>query len=117
MNLFIAEVARQQVLLEGLTQELGDVSNIESAHQVETMDFDRPDADIQRCGDLTIGMAQRDQSEDLALAGRNMKGRFRTVFHSVERKCGGAFFSCHLYSSLKFCGQSSKRPEMCKRNY
>ena len=48
MNLFIAEVARQQVLLEGLTQELGDVPNIESAHQVEPMDFDRPDADIQR---------------------------------------------------------------------
>ena len=47
MNLFIAEVARQQVVLEGLAQELSDVPNIESAHQVETMDLDRPDADIQ----------------------------------------------------------------------
>lgn len=117
MSLFIAEVARQQVVLEGLTQELGNVPNIEAAHQVETMDFDRPDADIQRCGDLTIGMTQRDQLEDLALAGRNMQGRFWTVFHSFGRKCNGFFISCHLFSSQKFCGQSSKRPEMCKRNY
>ena len=60
MSLFHAEVAREQVLLQSLTQELGDVPNIESAHQVETMDFDRPDADVQCRADLTIGMAQRD---------------------------------------------------------
>jgi hypothetical protein len=47
MNLFTAEVARQQVVLQGLTQELSDVSNIKPAHQVETMDFDRPDADVE----------------------------------------------------------------------
>lgn len=47
MSLFRAEVARQQVLLQSLTQELGDVPDIESAHQVETMDFGRPDADLQ----------------------------------------------------------------------
>lgn len=117
VNLFIAEVARQQVLLEGLSQELGDVPNIEAAHQVEPMYFDRSDADIQRSGDFAIGMAQRHHSEDLALAGRNMQRRFGTVFHSVERKCGGVFVSCHLSSSLKFCDQSSKRQEMCKRNY
>lgn len=57
MSLFIAEVARQQVLLKGLTQELGDVPNIEPAHQIKAMNFDCPDADIQRCGDLAIGMA------------------------------------------------------------
>jgi len=117
MNLFIAEVARQQVVLEGLTQELGDVPNIESTHQIETMDFHRPDADIQRCGNLTIDMAQRDQSENLALAGRNMQRRFGTLFHPLEPKRGGGFTFCHLYSSQKFCDQSSKRPDMCKRNY
>lgn len=120
MSLFIAEGARQQVVLEGLTQELGNVPNIEAAHQVETMDFDRPDADIQRCGDLTIGMTQRDQLEDLALAGRNVQRRFGAGFHSLGRKRGGFFLSCHLFSFQKlhkFCGQSSKRPKMCKRNY
>lgn len=101
MTLFRAEVARQHVLLESLTQELGDVPDIESAHQVETMDFDRPDADIQCRADLTIGMAQRDQSKDLALAGRNMQRRFGTVSHPMERECGGAFASCHLSSSQK----------------
>lgn len=101
MTLFRAKVARQQVLLESLTQELGDVPNIEPAHQVETMDFDRPDADIQSRADLTIGMAQRDQSKDLALARGNVQRRFGTVSHTMERKCGDAFVSCHLYSSQK----------------
>jgi hypothetical protein len=115
MTLSISEVARQQVQLKGLPQQLGDVPNIESAHQVEPMDFDRPDADIQRCGDLTIGLAQRDQSEDLPLTGRDMERRFGTVFSSWERK--GRAFSCHLFSSQNCRSQSSKRPETCKRNY
>jgi hypothetical protein len=76
MSLFHAEVAREQVLLQSLTQELSDVPNIESAHQVETVNFDRPDADVQCRADLTIGMAQRDQSKNLALTGRNMQRRF-----------------------------------------
>jgi hypothetical protein len=101
MSLFHTEVARQQVLLQSLTQELGDVPNIESAHQVETMDFDRPDADVQCRADLTIGMAQRDQSKDLALTGRNMQRRFGTVSHPMERACGGVFASGHLSSSGK----------------
>ena len=49
-------------MLEGLAQELSDVPNIESAHQVEAMNFDRPDADIQRSGNLPVGMAHGDQS-------------------------------------------------------
>jgi hypothetical protein len=102
MSLFHTEVARQQVLLQSLTQELGDVPNIESAHQVETMDFDRPDADVQCRADLTIGMAQRDQSKNLALTGRNMQRRFGTVSHPMERACGGVFASGHLSSSAKF---------------
>ena len=57
MNLFIAEVARQQVLLEGLTQELSDIPHIESTHQVETMDFDRPDADCQAASNVSVGIA------------------------------------------------------------
>ena len=101
MSLFHAEVAREQVLLQRLTQELGDVPNIESAHQVETMDFDRPDADVQCRADLTIGMAQRDQSKNLALTGRNMQRRFGTVSHPMERACGGVFASGHLSSSGK----------------
>jgi hypothetical protein len=102
MSLFHAEVARQHVLLQRLTQELGDVPNIESAHQVETMDFDRPDADVQCRADLTIGMAQRDQSKNLTLTGRNMQRRFRTVSHPMERACGGGVFaSGHLSSSGK----------------
>lgn len=101
MSLFRAEVARQQVLLQSLTQELGNVSNIESAHQVEPMDFDRPDADIQCRADLTIGMAQRDQSKDLTLAGRNVQRRFGTVSYPMERTCGDTFVSCHLSSSQK----------------
>jgi hypothetical protein len=101
MSLFHTKVAGQQVLLQSLTQELGDVPNIESAHQVETMDFDRPDADVQCRADLTIGMAQRDQSKDLALTGRNMQRRFGTVSHPMERACGGVFASGHLSSSGK----------------
>jgi hypothetical protein len=101
MSLFHAEVAREQVLLQGLTQELGDVPNIESAHQVETMDFDCPDADVQCRADLTIGMAQRDQSKNLALTGGNMQRRFGTVSHPMERECGGVFASGHLSSSGK----------------
>lgn len=101
MTLFRTKVARQQVLLESLTQKLGNVPNIEPAHQVETMDFDRPDADIQRRADLTIGMAQRDQSKDLALAWRNVQRRLGTMPHTVERRCGDAFVSCHLYSFQK----------------
>ena len=101
MSLFHAEVARKQVLLQRLTQELGDVPNIESAHQVETMDFDRPNAYVQRRADLTIGMAQRDQSKNLALTGRNMQRRFGTVSHPMERACGGVFASGHLSSSGK----------------
>lgn len=99
MSLFRAEVARQHVLLQSLTQELSDVPNIESAHQVETMDFDRPDADIQCRADLTIGMAHRDQSKNLTLTGRNMQRRFGSVSHPMERECGGMFASCHLSSS------------------
>jgi hypothetical protein len=102
MSLFTAEVTRQQVLLEGLTQELGNVPHIEATHQVEPMDFDRPDTDIQRNSDLAIGMAQRDHSEDLALAGRDVQRRFGTVFHSMELKCSGVFVSSHLDSSQKF---------------
>jgi hypothetical protein len=101
MSLFHAEVAREQVLLQRLTQKLCDVPNIESAHQVETMDFDRPDADVQCRPDLTIGMAQRDQAKDLALTGRNMQRRFGTVSHPMERACGGVFASGHLSSSGK----------------
>jgi hypothetical protein len=78
---------------------LGDVPNIEPTHQVEAMDFDRPDTDIQGFGDLTIRMAQRNQSQDLALAGRNMQRRLETVFGSVEPKGSGVPVSCHLYSS------------------
>lgn len=99
MSLFCAEVARQQVLLQGLTQELCDVPDIEPAHQVETMDFDRPDADVQGRADLTIGMAQRDQSKDLALAGRYVQRRPGTMSYPMERECGGAFASGHLFSS------------------
>mgnify|MGYP003463734041 FL=1 len=101
MSLFHAEVAREQVLLQRLTQELGDVPNIKSAHQVETMDFDRPNADVQCRADLTISMAQRDQSKNLALTGRNMQRRFGTVSHPMERACGGVFGSGHLSSSGK----------------
>jgi hypothetical protein len=101
MSLFHAEVAREQVLLQRLTQELGDVPNIESAHQVETMDFDRPDADVQCPADLTIGMAQCDQSKNLALTGRNVQRRFGTVSHPMGRACGGVFASGHLSSSGK----------------
>jgi adenylyl- and sulfurtransferase ThiI len=99
ISLFRAEAARQQVLLQSLTQELSDVPNIESAHQVETMDFDRPDADIQCRADLAIGMTQRDQSKNLALTGRNMQRRFGAVSHPMERECGDVFASGHLSSS------------------
>jgi predicted metal-dependent HD superfamily phosphohydrolase len=88
-------------LLQSLTQELGDVPDIESAHQVEPMDFDRPDADLQCRADLTIGMAQCHQSKDLALAGRDVQRGFRTVSHPMEREGRGAFASGHLSSSQK----------------
>ncbi len=84
MSLLAAKVARQQVVLERLPQELGDVPNIQSAHQIEPMDFDRSDADVQGCGDLTIRVTQRDQSENLALTRRNLWRRFGPVFHSLN---------------------------------
>lgn len=89
------------MLLERLTQELSDVPNIEPAHQVETMDFDCPDADVQRRSDLAIGMAQRDQSKDLALARRNVKRKCRAMLNPMGSKDRGVLASCHLGSFQK----------------
>jgi hypothetical protein len=60
--LLTAEVARQQVLLERLTQKLCHVPHIKSMHQVEPMNFNGPDTDLQGPGNLSVGMAKGDEA-------------------------------------------------------
>ena len=62
MRLFGAEVARQQVLLERLTQKLRDVPNIETMHQIEPMNLDGPDADVERTSNLPVRIAKGDEA-------------------------------------------------------
>lgn len=62
LTLLAAEIARQQVLLERLTQKLCHVSHVQSMHQVEPMNFDGPDADLQGRGNLSVGMAKGDEA-------------------------------------------------------
>lgn len=58
-------------MLKRLAKKLGYVPDIQAAHQVEAMDFDRADADVQRGGDLAVGVPHRDHSQDLTLPRRN----------------------------------------------
>ncbi|GKS64658.1 hypothetical protein YTPLAS72_19620 [Nitrospira sp.] len=60
--LLAAEIARQQVLLERLTQKLRDVPNIKPVHQIEPMDLNGTDTDLQGPGNFSIGMAESDEA-------------------------------------------------------
>ena len=60
--LFGAEVAGQQVLLERLTQKLGDVPNIEAMHQIEPVHFNGSDTDVESARNFPVGMAEGDEA-------------------------------------------------------
>jgi len=62
VSLLGAEISGQQVLLERLTQKLGDIPNIESMHQVESVDFNGSDTDLEKPSNLPVGMAEGDEA-------------------------------------------------------
>lgn len=62
VRLFGAEVAWQQVLLERLTQKLGNVPDIEAMHQVEPVNFNGSDTDVEGTSNLSVGMAEGDET-------------------------------------------------------
>jgi hypothetical protein len=60
--LLAAKIARQQVLLECLTQKLCDIPNIEPMHQIEPMNLNGADTDLKGPGNFSIGMAESDEA-------------------------------------------------------
>jgi hypothetical protein len=60
--LLAAKIARQQVLLECLTQKLRDIPNIEPMHQIEPMNLNGADTDLKGPGNFSIGMAESDEA-------------------------------------------------------
>ncbi|SLM48271.1 protein of unknown function [Nitrospira japonica] len=63
----LAERFGQEAELECAAEELGDVSDVEAAHQIEPVDFDGADADLQDGGDFTIGMTDGNQPKNVPL--------------------------------------------------
>lgn len=66
MTLF-AERLGEQAELERSSEKLGDVSDVQAAHQIESVNFDGADADPQHGGDFTIGMTDGNQPKYVPL--------------------------------------------------
>ena len=64
-----AERTRQQPQPQRLAEKLGDVADVQPAHQIEAMHFNRAYADTQRIGDFPIGLAHGDHLQNLGLPG------------------------------------------------
>lgn len=63
----LAERFGQQAKLERAAKELGDVSDVEAAHQIESVDFDGADADLKDGGDFAIGVTDGNQPKNVPL--------------------------------------------------
>lgn len=96
--LLAAEIARQQVLLESLTQKLCHISNIQPMHQVEPMNLNGPDTDLQGPCNLSIGMAKGDEAQDLTLSRGNMRCSPKATIPLLNPKRRGTFMLYHRYS-------------------
>jgi hypothetical protein len=65
--LSLPEALWQEPHQERLPKELRDIPHAEPAHQIKTVDLDRPDADLERIGDLPIGQPLCDETKDFTL--------------------------------------------------
>ncbi len=70
LGLFEGEIFRKEAVLQGLPKQLGHIANFEPPHQIESMHLDRPDADRQAAGNVSVGIALRHQFQNFFLSRR-----------------------------------------------
>jgi hypothetical protein len=100
--------------LQGPAEQLSDVSYIQPSHQIETMHFDRTDAEFQHLGDLTVRMPKGYQAENVALPGREAIG-IEFFMHRLDSSAQSS--SCaHQLPLIVNSRESSKGMNCCKRN-
>ena len=70
LRLFVGKIFRKESVLQSLPEQLGDISNFEPPHQIESMHLDCSDADREPAGDVAIGIALRHQFQNFLLSRR-----------------------------------------------
>ena len=90
-----AERTRQQPQSQRLAEELGDVADVQPAHQIEAVHFNRAHADAQCGGDFPVGLAHGDHLQNLGLPGSQAEYWFLKAFNPLNLKRGIPSASCH----------------------
>src|SRR5574340_14789 len=86
-RLFESEVLREKAVLQRLTEQLSDVADLQSPHQVESVHLHRPHADPQATGDIAVGIALRYQFQDFVLPRRQPVRSFAGRLMRLGRFC------------------------------
>lgn len=55
--------------MQGTSQKLGDISHVQTAHQIEAVHFDGAYADLKHVCDFPVCVPDRHQTQDVALSG------------------------------------------------
>ena len=56
-KLFEREIFWKKAVLQGLPKQLSHIADFESSHEIESVYFDRPDADRQPASNVSVGIA------------------------------------------------------------